>query len=323
MRLLEAGAAVHPELVEAALLAADRGDVLLLLQLQEAVRRRLADGVELAAAQRGDHRVGVVELAEDDAVDARLALPVARVRLERPELALLDAVEPIRARADAVARRVLADRVLVVLRPDVLRQDVDVHHRQLRIGDRGLQDDRLRVGRRRGDVRDRLGVVQPLLATGAVDRVGDVVEGQPLAVGPLEVRAQLVSPGALVGRGRPRRREARDRREVLRRLVGERRVLEVPELVRRHRDADGRVGAVEVLLEPDREGQRSPALLAGCVPFRRRSPRSPPRPPAGPAGSVAYRSRRALPSLRCARLSPRARAGASPIRSKRMGSRTT
>ena len=65
--------------------------------------------------QRRDHRVGVVEVADHDLVERRLAAPVVRVRLEAGELALLELVERERAGADAVLAVVLRDRLLVVL----------------------------------------------------------------------------------------------------------------------------------------------------------------------------------------------------------------
>ena len=100
VRLLEAVAAVDGELVEAALGAFDGREVTVLLQREELLLRRALDEVDLAGAQRGDHGVRVVVLADDHLVERGLALPVVLVGLEARELALLVLVERERARAD-------------------------------------------------------------------------------------------------------------------------------------------------------------------------------------------------------------------------------
>jgi hypothetical protein len=86
--------------------------------------------------------------------------------------------------------------------------------------------------------------------------------GQRLAVRPLEVRAQLVGPGELVLRARPRLREARDGVEVARRLVGEGGVLDVPRLERGDDDADQRAHAVDALGLANVEGHIASVVLA-------------------------------------------------------------
>jgi len=90
VRLLQAVAAVDPQLLHRALEALDRLDGRVLPQLLELVARDVEGRVELAALERGDHRVGVVELAQDDAVDRRPAAVEVRVGLEARELALLE-----------------------------------------------------------------------------------------------------------------------------------------------------------------------------------------------------------------------------------------
>src|SRR5262249_61318081 len=96
---------------------------------------------------------------------------------------------------------------------------------------------------------------------GPVDRVGDIGGGEWLPVGPLDVRTKLVRPGLAVVGAFPGRREPRNVVEVARRLVGERRVLDVPDLVVDHQDAGGRQERVDVLAEADRE--RDGPSLAG------------------------------------------------------------
>ena len=64
-------------------------------------------GVDLTAAQRRDHRVRVVEVADHDRGERRLAAPVVRVGLEARELALLELGQRVGARADAVLPVVL------------------------------------------------------------------------------------------------------------------------------------------------------------------------------------------------------------------------
>ena len=92
-------------------------------------------GVDLALLERRDHRVGVVEEPEDDLVDLRLAAPVARVGLHPPELAALRAPSSVNGPEPTPSSAVyLVMRGLVVLLPDVLREDVRVHRRKLRIG---------------------------------------------------------------------------------------------------------------------------------------------------------------------------------------------
>ena len=107
------------------------------------------------------------------------------------------------------------------------------------------------------------GVVDPLLLAGGVDRLGDVLRGQRLAVGPFGALAQLVGPRAPVVGVLPGLGQAGNRREVVGRLVGERRVLDVPRLVGGDRDADQRVHAVDALRVADVEHRRLAVLAAG------------------------------------------------------------
>ena len=251
--LLQAVAAVDRELLERALVALDDLDPLDVLEPVERGARHRVRGIDLTAAQRRDHRLRVVEVADHDRGERPLAAPVVRVRLEARELALLELGQVVGARADAVLPVVLGDLLRVVLLVDVLRDDVDVQHGQLRVRHRRLDLDRGRVDRLRLEVRGDRAVVEPLLLARAVDRVDDVVGGQRLAVGPLEVRAQLVGPRLAVIRPLPRLGESRLDREVLRGLVGQPGVLDVPGLVGGDRHTDGHVHAVDVLPVADGE----------------------------------------------------------------------
>ncbi len=109
-------------------------------------------------------------------------------------------------------------------------------------------------------------VVEPLLLARGVDRPGDVLGSERLAVRPLHVRAELVGPGLPVLRALPRLGERGDDREVAGRLVGERRVLDVPGLVGGDRDPDQRAHAVDALRVADVEdGLIAALLLALCA----------------------------------------------------------
>jgi hypothetical protein len=99
-------------------------------------------------------------------------------------------------------------------------------------------------------------MVDPLLAARPVDRVGDVLGRQRLAVGPLQSVAQRVGVREPVGGRLPRFGEAGDRGEVVGRLVGQGGVLQVPELERRHEEAGRHVRTVKILLQPDRQRDR-------------------------------------------------------------------
>ena len=153
---------------------------------------------------------GVGEDAEDDLVHGRLlAVPVG-VLGHPDELALPDLGDRERARPHAVLPVVLVDRLGVVLLVDVLRDDVDVHDRQLGIRHRAGDLDRPLVDDLGVEVGGRADVVDPLLVTGAVDRVGDVLGGQRLAVAPLQAFPQRVGHGEAVvadlpGLGQPGR----------------------------------------------------------------------------------------------------------------------
>ncbi len=265
VRLLQAVAAVDRELVEPALLADDDHDALRGAEALDRVVRNVVRDVDLAALQCGHHRVGVVEDPEDDLVDLWRPAPVARVRLHRPELPALRLLEDERAGADVVDPVVLLDLVLVVLLPDVLREDVDVHRRELRVVDLARDLDGARVERLRRDVLDGRGVVVPLLVARSVDRVHDVLRGQRRAVRPLETLAKLVGVGLAVLGSLPRLGEAGDGPEVVRCLVGQGRVLEVPHVVVRDLDADHRVEAVVRLGDPDGEDDLLVVLRQGCA----------------------------------------------------------
>ena len=247
------GVGVQRQLVEATLLPLNRNDALGLRKVAERRRLDVVSRVDLALLQREDLRVLVREDPEHDLVDRGLPMPVVGIRLHPDVLALGVLLERERPRADAVLRRVLRQVPLGDLGVDVLGDDVDIHRRKLRIGDRRTQDDRARVRRRGRDVSDRRGVVEPLLCPRAVDRVGHVVGSQRLTVRPFQVRSQCVGPRPAVVRALPRGGEPRDRLEVRGCLVGERRVLHVPDLVVDHERADGGVERVDVLREPDRQ----------------------------------------------------------------------
>ena len=102
VRLLQAVAAVDRDLVDVALLPLDGDDALGLREPLERRRRDVERRVDLALLERGDHRVRVVEDAEDDLVVLRPPAPVALVRDVAPELAGLVLGEDERPRADAV-----------------------------------------------------------------------------------------------------------------------------------------------------------------------------------------------------------------------------
>ena len=75
MPLALRAAAVDADLGEAALLTLQRDDPLGRLEALEGTRRHVVGGVDLTALERGDHRVGVVEEAEDDLVDRAACRP--------------------------------------------------------------------------------------------------------------------------------------------------------------------------------------------------------------------------------------------------------
>ena len=193
---------VEDEVVEASLLARDRDDP----SVDRDPGRRLGDvhrRVDLAALQGGDHRVAVAEDAEDDLVDGDLPAPEIGVRLHSPELALLplgqgEGTGPTPSRA-GYSRHLVRRDVL----PDVLRNDVERERRQPRIVDLRGHDDRALVGRLRGEIGDRRGVVQPVFVPGAVNRVRDVLGGQRRVVRPLEPLAERVRVRPSVVRGLP------------------------------------------------------------------------------------------------------------------------
>ena len=250
--------AVHRQFGEAALCAGNGDDVCVALEIVERLRGHQVSGVDLAALQRGDHRVAVTEHSEDDLVDGGLALPVVRVGHHRPLLVGLAFLERERAGADAIERvvgRDVVDRAGVRL-PDVPRQDVHIHGRQLGVrhgrhdGERDVVDG---GGRQVGGGGE---VVGPLLVARGVDRPCNVVGGQRLTVAPLQPGAQVVGEGEAVVAGLPLLGEPGDGREVVGSFVGERRVLQVPQFVRGHRVAHRRVGAVDILQEPHRQRHR-------------------------------------------------------------------
>ena len=249
------GAGVHGQLVEAALLALHDLDVRVLLEALDAARGDVVGGVDLALFQRGDHGVGVGEHPEDDPVDRRLAAPVVGVGLHGPVLAPAQLGQGVGAGADAVGRLVGPELVGGDVLVDVLGDDVDVHGGQLGVRHRRGDLEGHVVDGRGVEVLGRGEVVEPLLVPGPVDRVGDVLGGEGLTVGPLEAFAEVVGVGEAVVGGLPRLGQAGDGLEVVGRLVGQRGVLEVPDLVGRDRVAHGDVGRVDLLGEPDGEGQ--------------------------------------------------------------------
>jgi hypothetical protein len=200
--------------------------------------------------------------SEHDLVDRRRAAPVVLVGDHAPVLALLPLGEREGARADAVEGVVLRDLVGGDVLVDVLGDDVDVERRKLGVGHLRRHDERRVVHRLRREVLDRREVVQPLLVASAVDRVRDVLGGERLAVRPLQAFV-----GAL-----PRLGEPRDGLEVVGGLVRQRRVVEVPQLVRLDGVADGDVGAVELPDVADRQHDLLAVLVGsqrdgdGCKP---------------------------------------------------------
>ena len=225
-------------------------------------------GVDLTLLQRRDHGVRVGEEPVDDPVDVgilALPTPVVGVGLHGPVLAPVQLGEGVGPRGHAVGGLVgpqLVGRDVLV---DVLGDDVHVHRRQLGIGHRADELEGDVVDGRRLEVGGRGEVVEPLLVPRAVDRVGHVVGRERFAVGPLEPLAERVGPGqpilgTLPGLGQPR-----DGLEVVRRLVGQRGVHQVPDLVGRHRVPDRDIGRVDLLGDPD--GERD-LLVVG--PRRRR-----------------------------------------------------
>ena len=261
MALPQAVAAVERHLGEAALVALVRDEVVVVLQLVERVPGDVPGRVELTGLERGDHRVGVVELAHHDRVHGRLATPIVGVGLEARELALLELLEHEGPRAHAVLPLVLITPLRAQLAPDVLGQEVHVHRRQLGVRHRSLDNHRPRIRRRGGEVRGDRGMVEPLLLARRVDVPHDVLGGEWLAVRPLQPVAKLVGPGELVLGPLPRLRQAGDGREVVGRLVRQRGVHHVPRLVVGDEDAHQRAHAVDSLRFADVERDR-PLLAA-------------------------------------------------------------
>ena len=157
----------------------------------------------------------------------------------------------------------LRDLVRAELVPDVLREEVEIHRRELRIGHARRDLDRPLVDRPRSEVLHRRVLVQPLLVTRARDVPDDVLGGQRRPVRPLEPLAEGVRVRLPVVRRLPRLGEPGDDREVVRRLVRQRRVVEVPRVVVRDLDAGDRVEGVDVVVQADREDDLVVVRLGG------------------------------------------------------------
>ncbi len=233
------GAQVEGELVEAGVVTRVRRDAFLALEGAEDVGGETAREVDLALDQRLTECVGVVVDPEDELVDVGAALEVVVVGHHADELtgAPLDDEERSRADGDLALGRLVGEGLhglAVDAAPHVLGQDVDrepLHDRRRLL--RG-HDDRAVVGR--GDRRDVADVVAEVaLLVAAVEDplegVDDVIGRERDPVGPQQVRAQGVGPGLAVGRGLPRLRQARVRREVDRARRQQRGVLQLEDLV--------------------------------------------------------------------------------------------
>ena len=223
-------------------------------------RGEVEDEVDLAAAQRLDLRVGVVDVAQDQLVELRRAAPVVRVRLERDRHVGLVLGEDERPAADDGEVGVVVERAEVVdLRPDVLRQDrhVQREHGDLRL----VQDDLdgLLVGRGdRGEVLDEVAVRLGGGRVGhhRVEGPGDVLGGDGLAVGPGGVLADEVRPGEPVLGRLPVLGQRRDRLTGLRVIVGEEVVHPPAHVGGEQPDRDERAERVDLLCHGDGERRR-------------------------------------------------------------------
>ena len=179
----------------------------------------LVDGVDGAALQVGDHRVGVGVVDQAHRLDVRRRAPVARVGLEHGR-ALLRVLGDLEGSAGYQRQVVLGPEGLQVLAvaahvlaPDVLGQDVqrrDVRQHQVRVDRRVVVEDHLvgAVGGYVADVGDGAGHVGGrvrLVLDDRVRRPGHVGRGQRLAVRPLAAGVQRVGIGLEVRAMRPGR----------------------------------------------------------------------------------------------------------------------
>ena len=213
-------------------------------------------------------------------VDRRPAAVVVLVGRHRERLLRLVVGDRERAAADAVEAVVAVDRVRRRLGlPDVLRDDVDLDRRELRVGDRRRDRDGPLVDHLGGQVRHRGDVVRPLLVAGGVDVPGDVLGGDRLAVGPLQPLAEGVGVAQTRLVLDPRLGETGLGREVLGRPCREARVLDVPDLVLGDGEADDRVERLPGLGQTDdhrhvvlRSGRRARRSRRSTVPTRRPAP---------------------------------------------------
>jgi len=252
-------------------------------------------------------RVGVVEDPEDDLVDLGRPAPPGLVGREAHELAGLALLELERARANRVLLVVEGrDLLLVDVLPDVLGQD---RHGQPQHGRA-----RLLGGHHQGGVvgrRDALDVGHVVAVVGLlegalhdpVEGVGGVPGRERLAVGPLHPLADLVGPGQLVVGHLPGLGQPGHGREVLLAVADQVVVHQRPDLVGLGQDPNERVERIDVVDDPDGEGDLPGRLLLGPHPGRRhqrqqdqdhhhpRGPAPPPGPPEPP---------RALPCPTCA-----------------------
>ena len=258
---------VEGDLVEATLVALDHGQVGVLPQALHGVGGDPVGGVELARLQGGHHRLRVGEEAEDHGVDGDRAAPVVRVGGEAEELARPVLVEHERTAAHPVIGGIRAqvagaaggDRL-----PDVPGEDVGVHGGEPGVGLGGDDLHGALVEGGGGEVAGDGCVVEPLLLRRGVDGPRHVVGGERLSVRPQQTLAQRVGDGEAVLGDLPRLGEAGNGGEVLRRLVGERGVLERPELVLGDQETGGDVERVQRLGEPDGEDDLVLVLGAGC-----------------------------------------------------------
>ncbi len=254
MGLAHPVAQVEGQFVEAALLSLDHGYLGVLPQAFDAVGGDVVGGIDLAPLKGGHHRLVVGEDAEDDGVDRGPAPPIVVVRPQPEELVRSVLFEHERPAAHPVVagdvRRVAVGGRLL---PDVPGQDVGVHGGESRIGLGGddLHGEVVEGGG--GEVPGRRRVVEPLLLGRGVDRPGDVVGGERLAVRPEQALAQGVGDGEAVVGNLPGLGQPGDGGEVVGRLVGERGVLQCPELVLGDQEAGGDVQRVQRLGDPDGE----------------------------------------------------------------------
>ena len=136
----------------------------------EGRRRDVERRVDLALLQRGDHRVRVVEDAEDRprrtsaAPPSSSRSPTCRQNWPGSCSVRMNGPEPTPSRPS-----VLGDLVRAVLVPDVLREQVEIHRRELRIGHARRDLDRALVDRARLQILHGRVLVQPLLVTRALD----------------------------------------------------------------------------------------------------------------------------------------------------------